>query len=230
MEAFARRVAVNNTIRYSCIAASVGVFGAWNYAQRGGVYQALSKLHQERYLPDPKWVYNHLNKYYTIKVNDSGNYPSWIGSMFSHANTLHFAFNTLTFASFSAMLSTLPSAHFASIILGGGLAATGSWIIEQRYKGNRDTAALGMSGIVSSVMGACTMLAPTMRITLFFVIPMPLWVATAAYVYFDTYATAQNFNSGIGHSAHAGGTVFGILYYTLFLRRYGGILGRSIRY
>lgn len=230
MAAFAQRLAVNNTIRYSCIAASVGVFGSWNYAQRGEVYKALSGLHQERYLPDPKWVYNHLEKYYTLKTKDTGNYLSWVGSMFSHQNTVHFAFNTITFASFASMLSTLPTVHFATIIFGGGLAAAYAWVAEEKYRGGRNRAAMGMSGIVSSVMGACTMLAPNMRITLMFLIPTPLWAATASYLFLDTYAAAQNSQTGVGHSAHIGGTLFGALYYSLFLRKYGGIFGRTMRY
>lgn len=51
-----------------------------------------------------------------------------------------------------------------------------------------------------------------------------------AYVLVDTYMMqpvgAGRSESTIGHSAHLGGAVFGVLYYSVFLRRFGGILGR----
>lgn len=128
----------------------------------------------------------------------------------------------------------LPTHHFATLIFGSAIASSATWLYDQRQRKReaspwRDTtnaSALGSSGIVSGLLATVTMFAPTARVAVLGIIPAPLWVSFGAYILVDTYMMQTATESRIGHSAHVGGAAFGILYYTLFLRRFGGILGR----
>lgn len=53
-------------------------------------------------------------------------------------------------------------------------------------------------------------------------VDIPLWVLMIGYIAYDSYRLNSN-ESTIGHSAHLGGSAFGILFYSLFLRKYGGL-------
>lgn len=92
--------------------------------------------------------------------------------------------------------------------------------------------ALGASGMVQGIAAAATLLAPVAPIYLMFIpVPIPLFVVTIGYVAYDTY-NLDSKTSRIGHSAHLGGFAFGVLYYFLSLRRFGGVwhmLARRLR-
>ena len=77
---------------------------------------------------------------------------------------------------------------------------------------------------------ATTMLAPNMRAGfLFLPVSMPLWVLTGAFFVVDTYFMQKETQTGIGHSAHIGGALWGALYYALAMRKFGGVLGPRYR-
>ena len=221
----------NRALTYACTGTAAGIFGLWSYSSRGVVYRATQSLPRLPGLkaPSPEAFSKILNDTFILKASEPDNYPAWIGAAFSHKDPLHLAFNLITFSSFAKILWYLPPYHFATIIFGSAIAASGTWLFEQcsisqrQFKNNQ---ALGSSGIVSGVLTSVTMFAPTLRVSIMGVIPVPLWSMTLGYFALDTYAMNRAPESPIGHSAHIGGSLFGISYYVLFLRRFGGILGR----
>lgn len=89
------------------------------------------------------------------------------------------------------------------------------------------SSALGASGMVLGFGAAATCLAPLTRMSVMFLpVPVPLWVLTVAYAAADTFFL-DDARSRVGHAAHLGGTVFGVVFYLGFLRRFGGVLGRG---
>ena len=83
---------------------------------------------------------------------------------------------------------------------------------------------LGASGMVMGAGAVATCLRPFTPMNLMFIpIPVPLWVLTLLYVGLDTYYL--NGSDRVGHDAHLGGSIFGALYYLVFLRRAGGVAG-----
>ncbi|RMY97305.1 hypothetical protein D0860_08660, partial [Hortaea werneckii] len=69
--------------------------------------------------------------------------------------------------------------------------------------------ALGASGVVLGFGAAATCLAPFTRMSVMFLpVPIPLWVLTTVYAAVDTYFL-DDARSGVAHSAHLGGAVFG---------------------
>lgn len=225
LQAFAQTIRSNRLITRTFVGTGLGVFVTWNYADRGLTYQFLQPL---GILPDATTVSRTLNKYFVLKASQADNFFSWFGSAVSHRDPIHLAFNLLTFSSFAPVLWQLPTRNFAGLLLGSAIASSGTWLYEQREKGRQrsNIGALGSSGIVSGMLTTVTMFKPNMQIAVMGIIPAPLWIATCTYFLVDTYMMRSSRESTVGHSAHIGGGVFGVLYYTMFLRRFGGILGR----
>lgn len=214
---YIRGVGGNQLIKRLSVASSGAVFLGWNYSQRGAVYQFLSGTPIASQLPEPQKIRHILERDFVFDSRHPEKAQTWVLSTLSHRDVVHFAFNMITFMSFGNILTALPTRYFSGLLLGSAFASTGSYLVEQRSK-KRVGRAVGASGVVSGVLTATTMIMPRLPIMLF-VVPMPLWVATAGYFFVDTYMMTSSKGSSIGHSAHIGGGVFGIAYYLLFLRR-----------
>jgi len=74
---------------------------------------------------------------------------------------------------------------------------------------------LGASGAVSAVVFACILWNPSMELRFLFIpFTIKAWLFGILYLAFEYYM-AKRGNSNIGHDAHFGGAVFGILYILL---------------
>jgi membrane associated rhomboid family serine protease len=75
--------------------------------------------------------------------------------------------------------------------------------------------AVGASGAVMGVMVYFTMLNPNVIVNLFFFFPMRMIWATAIFVGYDLYffVFAPPGATGVAHTAHLGGALFGYLYF-----------------
>lgn len=76
------------------------------------------------------------------------------------------------------------------------------------------------------VMGlgtAAALLKPSATMLLFGVVPVPLWLLMGGYFFYDAYYL--NRMDRVGHAGHLGGLGFGVLYYMLRLRGFGGLFG-----
>lgn len=221
----------NAIITNTCIGTAITVFGAWKLTEPGSVSSTVEQSRAwlaARGVPVPKRVPTQklregLTKYFVLNTKEPNNYVSWIGSEFSHRNLAHIAFNLITWGSFSKMLAGLPPIHTVGIIFGSAVAASGAFLYDAR---GTTKLGLGSSGIVSGVLMTCTMFAPMAQARVFGIVPAPLVLLTGGYFLMDTYLMQSRQATGVGHSAHVGGGVFGALYYMLFLRRYGGVLAR----
>jgi membrane associated rhomboid family serine protease len=82
-----------------------------------------------------------------------------------------------------------------------------------------DTPALGASG---SAMACATLFAclfPHQKFLIYFVLPVPAYLAVGLMITYDLYSGLTQPNSHVGHFAHLGGAAFGGMYYWLRLRR-----------
>ena len=225
-------ISFNRNLTRACIGTAVVVYAAWDYSERGIVYSALEKQRvflQSQGISVPRDLntraaHDFLNKYFLLHANDDYTSFSFMGSAFSHKNFLHMAINLLVWSNFANLLYPLSRIHYSTLILGSALASSGAWVYDTQSKGAKG-AALGSSGIVSSVMMTATMFYPTLQASLFGILPMPLWILTGGFFALDYYLMESGGPSRVGHSAHLGGAAFGAIYYAIFLRRFGGILG-----
>lgn len=171
-----------------------------------------------------------FRKYYqnmTMSLNDvkNGYYWQTVTCMFAHAGLMHIAFNMLTFWSLGGTLCALPvtPGQFTLIVLGSGLAGSLFYLVQKQMQdqaGNRGAhqRALGFSG---ALIGAVTVVAcfmPRNKVSLFGVVPVPLWLLTLGYAVYDGYYLNSE-NTRTAHAGHLGGLGFGLVYYFLKLRR-----------
>lgn len=140
-------------------------------------------------------------------------YSRMISSGFLHGGWMHLLFNMYTLYIFSSTLG-MPYVglgivpylvvYFGSL-LGGNLLAL------YVHRNHGDYRALGASGAVSGVMFAAIVIFPGMDISFIYPpIPIPAWIFALAFVLISIYGAGARLGN-IGHEAHLGGAVTGML-------------------
>jgi membrane associated rhomboid family serine protease len=154
-----------------------------------------------------------FNKY-KFRVGDilqKGEYVRLFSSAFLHVNLMHLAFNMIAFWSFGLMLQYFVNVtqfailYFVSLIVGNILPLF-------IHKNNPDYSAVGASGAVSGVVFASILFYPFGEIIFVFLpfLPIPSWIFGIMYLLYTVYAMGKN-NDNIGHEAHLGGAVAGVM-------------------
>ncbi|WP_282630077.1 rhomboid family intramembrane serine protease [Empedobacter sedimenti] len=104
---------------------------------------------------------------------------------------------------------------FLAAVIGGNLL---SLLI---HKKENYYSAVGASGGVTGVLFAAIAAFPEMELRLFFAIPIPAWIFAILYLGYSVYGMKTNLGN-IGHSAHLGGAIVGmlatIIYYPAILQ------------
>lgn len=158
-------------------------------------------------------------------VIHKGQWYRLISHGFIHADFTHLAFNMFVLWQFgssveyqmqqawsgSSLIASLEPSFFV-LYFGGMLAAGLPSLWKQRD--NPNYASLGASGGVSAVMMAYILLFPTNKLLLFFVIPMPAFVAGILFFAYERYMNKRG-ATGIAHDAHLMGAIFGVVYVLL---------------
>lgn len=133
-----------------------------------------------------------------------------LSSGFFHADFMHLFFNMLTLFFFSRTITAAFSdlqfiIVYLAAILGGNLLSL--WM----YRRDMTYTAIGASGGVSGIVFATVALFPEMKL-LILPIPIPIygWIYAILYLAYSVYGM-KNSVGNIGHAAHLGGAVIGIL-------------------
>ena len=131
-------------------------------------------------------------------------------SAFVHGGYLHLAINMFVLHSFAAALEykgvgilQFLIIYFVSLIIGNLLPL-------YIHRNNNDYSAVGASGAVSGVLYASIYLLPFHNLELYFIIKIPAWIFGILYLFYTVWA-AKKGNDNIGHDAHFGGAVAGLL-------------------
>jgi len=169
-----------------------------------------NRAFMERYIFNPRDVLGHKE------------YHRMLSSGFLHIDWQHFAFNMLTLYFFGANIENylgfipLLVLYFSSIFGGNCLALV--------FHRNHEYRAVGASGGVSGVLFSAIFLFPGGSIYLMFIpIPIPSWLFAFIYLGY-TFWGIKSRRDNIGHDAHLGGALVGILIATLM---YPNIIERS---
>ena len=140
-------------------------------------------------------------------------------SMFVHANIFHILGNMVTLYFFGTYLTTLvgETKFFITYFLGGLLGGV-FYVLIVLYAPwsnplDAHVGAIGASGAVFAVGGALAVLRPNQKVLLYFIIPMPLWVAVIGGF------LVLSFVPGVAWQAHLGGLVLGLIAGLLFKKR-----------
>jgi membrane associated rhomboid family serine protease len=139
-----------------------------------------------------------------------------ITHMFVHANMEHLFFNMLFLFFFGTELERrVGESRFLQIfIISGLVAAIGQMVVVPTgYM-------MGASGALYGVMGCLAVIAPEIRVLLFFVIPLSIRAAVVLFAVLDF--TMMGSADNIAHMAHITGLLAGLAY--------GGMLRDRYRY
>lgn len=131
-------------------------------------------------------------------------------SHFAHADLAHLFFNMLALFFFAPVVEHfLGPGGVLSVYVVSGVAATAlTFIAHRRDRGYR---ALGASGSVSGIIFASIVLYPGMSLYLFLLpIPIPGPVFAVGYIAYSVIMARRQFGN-IGHEAHIGGALAGLL-------------------
>jgi membrane associated rhomboid family serine protease len=150
------------------------------------------------------------NLFQINKVLQGKEYRRLLLSGFLHADWAHLIFNMISFYTFADSLETfLGPAKFLAIyfasLLGGDMLAL---II---HKDDPYYRAVGASGAVCGVIFAAIAIFPDIKVGFIF-IPVPIagWIFGIGYALYTIYGIKTNAGK-IGHEAHLGGALIGLL-------------------
>lgn len=139
-----------------------------------------------------------------------------ITSALLHADMLHLFFNMFTLYMFSNILiSEVGSKNYlviyiAAILCGGFLSL---WM----HRKNPFYSAIGASGGVTGIVFATIAIYPEIGIGFFFIpLPIPGWIFAIIYLGISIYGM-KNQLGNIGHDAHLGGAVAGLVLALIFV-------------
>ncbi len=132
----------------------------------------------------------------------NSNYWTILTAMFVHANFLHIFSNMLTLYFFGIFcLQLIDDKWFWIVYLVGGIFGNILYLLI----GPTNSAVVGASGAIFAIGGVIAMIRPAQKVYVYFVIPMPLWVAIG--IAFGITVIIP----GVAWQAHLGGLIVGLI-------------------
>ncbi len=162
---------------------------------------------------------------FSVSGIKAGEIYRYITSAFLHADWNHFFVNMITLYFFGDyMLRELGITGFLAVYFGGVIL--GNYISYYFHKNDLWYAAIGASAGVNATVFSAITLEPTMNLYLFFLLPMPGFIFALGYLWYTVKGT-DNTMSRIGHEAHFGGAIAGVII-TLILNFQDGFLAHPL--
>jgi membrane associated rhomboid family serine protease len=124
--------------------------------------------------------------------------------VFIHGSFSHLLFNMIFFVFFAPVLERkIGSTKFMLIFfLAGIFAGIGWWLTSV-------SPAVGASGALCGIFATLAVLMPRMKVYLFFLLPLEMWMAVILFALFDFIMIGSG--DMIAHTAHLSGLFFGLL-------------------
>ncbi len=144
-------------------------------------------------------------------------------SVFSHQLFIHLLLNMYVLNSFGSLLERLLRRRlFIVFYIAAGIVGSLAHAFVSRYLLERpDLPALGASGAIAGLILIFSLLFPREKILLFGLIPLPALFGALAFIGLDIWGLIEQAEGGglpIGHGAHLGGSLTGIVFYFFYLR------------
>lgn len=132
----------------------------------------------------------------------NSNYWAILTAMFVHANFLHIFGNMVTLYFFGIFcLQLIDEKWFWLVYFIGGIFGNVLYL----FIGPTNSAVVGASGAIFAIGGIIAMMRPTQKVLLYFIIPMPLWVAIGIAFLLTVFIP------GVAWQAHLGGLLVGLI-------------------
>ncbi len=143
------------------------------------------------------------------KILGEKDYFRLFSSGFLHGSWMHFAFNMYTLYFFSLFVrnnlgdTSLLFVYLISL-LGGNILSLAMHRKHLHYR------AVGASGAVNGLIFSAIALDPNITLGIFGIIPVPGWAFALGYTLYTIYGIKSQ-KDNIGHEAHLGGGIIGLL-------------------
>lgn len=140
---------------------------------------------------------------------------TYVTSIFAHGGIVHIAVNSIVIYFFGRLVEQyLGSTRFAALFLITGILAGAAQIGVQLVQGMTQGGVVGASGAGLAILGVLTVLNPGLRVYLYFIFPVPLWLLTIGYTGLTVFSIYQGGAGagGIAQVAHLIGLVAGLAY------------------
>lgn len=147
-------------------------------------------------------------------IRRRGEWHRMVTSGFIHAGPAHLFMNMITLFFFGPAIELMLGPVSFAMIYFASLLAGSAWSLMENYR-DLTYQALGASGAVSGVVVAFAMFAPFVMMFIFF-IPMPAILFAVLYILYSAYASGSGRRDGIGHGAHLGGALMGVVLVCIF--------------
>lgn len=142
-------------------------------------------------------------------------YKRIISSGFLHGSWLHYGFNMIALLSFSLSLE-LAFGYTKFLIIYFGSKIGGSLLALFIHRNHGDYSAIGASGAISGVVMASILLFPDNNIGFIFLpLEMKSWIFALLFIVISIFGIKGQ-RGNIGHEAHLGGALTGILLALVF--------------
>lgn len=153
--------------------------------------------------------YTFFNKYnFDIYGVKQGQFWRFLTSGFLHVDWQHFIFNMITLYFFGSNVVDVVGPFYFILIYIVSLLA-GNVLTYQLYHNDLAYRAVGASGAIMGVLYSFVIMFPTQTIYLL-VIPIPGFVFAIGYLLYSIYGMRKRMDN-IGHAAHFGGAIGGLL-------------------
>ncbi len=133
-------------------------------------------------------------------------------AMFVHLEFWHYFVNAFVLLIFGSELeSRIGGKKYLEIFLLSGISGNIFYILFAYVTGDFSPA-IGASGAIYGVMGTLAIIAPEIRILLFFFIPMSIRTAILLFAAYDLLMLPMSRVTGVASIAHLGGLLVGLYY------------------
>jgi membrane associated rhomboid family serine protease len=133
-----------------------------------------------------------------------------VTNLFIHGGVWHILANMITLYFFGSYLCRLIGVrNFLITYFGGGILGNILFIL----LASPYSIAIGASGAIYAVAGALAVMTPNLRVLVYFIVPLPLWVVVLVFF------VLWSFIPGVAWQAHLGGLVFGLALGYFFRKR-----------
>ncbi len=175
---------------------------------------------------DPVWTLIAINLLFFVATSIQGSLKSTLGlapalflerpwtiltSIFVHGSFGHIFGNMITLFFFGRVLYQIVGQNkFLAVYFIGGLLGNVAFMLLNISSGNY---VIGASGAVYAIAGALVVMMPNMRVMMWFIAPMRLWVVVLIFF------VLWSFIPGVAWQAHMGGLITGLVAGYIFRKR-----------
>ncbi|WP_255148670.1 rhomboid family intramembrane serine protease [Halorarius halobius] len=141
---------------------------------------------------------------------------TWVTSVFAHGGPVHLFGNAIVMFFFGPVLERkLGSKRFGALFLVSGMVAGLAQVAFGFVVGDPIVGVLGASGGIMAILATLSVLNPDLKVYLYFVLPVPIWVLTIGYAGLSMVGVFSNFSvlgGNVAHLAHLAGLFIGAAY------------------